>query len=519
LCGCTTLKEYVHNGFKVGPKYARPPAPVASHWIDTEDARVRGESADYSQWWTAFNDPVLNDLVQLAYRQNLTVREAGFRVLAARAQRGITVGEFFPQTQVMNGNAASHGLSGNVANRFGTPQLWFGQFEYGFGLAWELDFWGKFRRAIEAADATLDASVENYDDVLVTLLGDVATTYVEIRTYQQQIAYLTELNDLQRQSLEVAEAKFKGGQTSKIDVNQAQSDVSQIRAVIEEVRIKLRQATNRLCVLLGHPPEAIEADLGSGAIPVPPSEVIASIPADLLRRRPDVRRAEREAAAQSANIGVAVADFYPQISLNANFGWSAQDLGKLFATGSFRELVGPSFQWPILNYGRILNNVRVQDARYQSLVTAYQQTVLTAAREVEDGLVNYLRSQIRVREQNESVKALTEAYKEVQTQYKNGLVDFNRVALVQEKLQERLVLLTEGRKESALGLIQVYRALGGGWEIRCGQAPVAVDQNGPLPVQPLAPPNAPRPPRPNDGQPAPEAEGPAVMRRPAVPGR
>jgi NodT family efflux transporter outer membrane factor (OMF) lipoprotein len=476
------LKEYVHNGFKVGPNYANPQAPVAPHWIDAEDTRVRSESADFSLWWTVFGDSTLNDLIQNAYHQNLTVKEAGFRVLAARAQLGIAEGEFFPQTQVMNGSATSRGVSGNVANRVATPQLWFGQFDYGFGLAWELDFWGRFRRAIEAAEATLDASVDNYDEVIVTLLGDVAATYVEIRALQQQITNLTQLNDLQRQSLEVADAKFKGGQTSKVDVNQAQSDVAHTRATIEEFRIRLRHATNRLCVLLGQPPEALDSKLGTTAIPKLPPEAIVGIPTDLLRRRPDVRRAEREAAAQSARIGVAEADFYPQISLNGILGWSAQDLGKLFASGSLRESVGPAFQWPILNYGRILNNVHLQDARFQELVVAYQQTALTAAREVEDGLVTYLRSQIRVRDEGEAVNALTEAYREVLSQYKNGLVDYNRVALIQERLVERQVFLTDAQKDAALGLIQVYRALGGGWEIRCVQGTVAVEQNGQGPV-------------------------------------
>jgi NodT family efflux transporter outer membrane factor (OMF) lipoprotein len=498
LCGCSSLKEFIHNGCKVGPNYAPPPAPVESHWIDADDARVRSESADYSQWWTVFKDPTLNDLIQTSYRQNLTVREAGFRVLAARAQLGITEGELFPQTQVMNGSATSRGLSKNVANRVATPQRWFGQFEYGFGVAWELDFWGRFRRSIEAAEATLDASVDNYDDVLVTLLGDVATAYVDIRTYQQQIANLTQLNDLQRQSFEVADAKFKGGQTSKVDVDQAQSEVSHTKATIEETRIRLRQATNRLCVLLGQPPEALDAKLGNAAIPVPPPEVIVGVPADLLRRRPDVRRAEREAAAQSARIGVAQADFYPQISLNANFGWSAKNLEDLFASGSFREVVGPSFQWPILNYGRIRNNVRLQDAQFQGLVLAYQQTALTAAREVEDGLVEFLRSQLRTRDESEAVKALTEAYKEALSQYKNGLTDYNRVIVIQERLVQRQVLVADAERATAVGLIQVYRALGGGWEIRCRQSPAAGPQApavGPVAPAPgpkgeLPPPNS-----------------------------
>lgn len=509
--GCTTFSEYVHNGFKVGPNYKRPPAPVAPHWIDEGDVRVRSAEPDDSQWWTVFNDPVLTDLIHEAYGQNLTLREAGFRVLQARAQLGIAVGEFFPQTQVMNGDVASHGVSENVANRVATPQRWFGQWDYGFGLAWELDFWGRFRRAIESADDKLDASVEDYDDVLVTLLGDVASTYVQVRTLQQQIAYARQTLALQVASLKIAVAKFQGGQTSKVDVNQAHSDVSATEALIEQNLILLRQATNRLCVLLGMPPAEILAKLGDAPIPLAPPEVAVGVPADLLRRRPDVRRDERLAAAQSALIGVAEADFYPSISINASFGWSAQELRDLFASGSFRELVAPSFQWEILNYGRILNNVRYQDARFQELVVHYQNTVLRAGQEVEDGLVTFLRSQLQARDQNESVDAEMAAYQEAITQYKNGLVDFNRVVLIQERLVERQQVLAQAKGQIAQGLIQVYRALGGGWQIRCPERAEAAP--GGQPFLPEIPPN----PQPVTTQPLVEEQAPLISQPASVP--
>jgi NodT family efflux transporter outer membrane factor (OMF) lipoprotein len=388
----------------------------------------------------------------------------------------------------MNGSVDSHGVSINVANRVATPTRWFGQWNYGFGLAWELDFWGRFRRAIESAEDTLDASVENYDDVLVMLVGDVATTYVQIRTLQQGIAYARQTLALQRQSLEIATAKFKGGQTSEVDVNQGQSDVSTTEAFIEQQLISLRQAANALCVLLGVPPEDILRKLGEEAIPTAPPEVVVGVPADLLRRRPDVRRAERLAAAQSAQIGIAEADFYPQISINATFGWSAQELKDLFAHGSFREIVGPSFQWPILNYGRILNNVRLQDAKFQELVVSYQSTVLQAAQEVENGLVTFVRSHKRARDASTAVTAETAALKEAIAQYKGGLVDFNRVVLIQERLVERQQTLADAQGQIALGLIQVYRALGGGWQIRCDAGTAvsgAAPDQAPTPVEGL----------------------------------
>src|ERR1700683_624136 len=199
-CGCTSVSEYVQNGFKVGPNYRTPPAAVANNWIDASDKRVRTESDDLSKWWTVFNDPVLNDLICDAYKQNLTLKEAGYRVLQARAQLGIAVGEIFPQTQAMNGDFSRQATSGQTG---GGAQRFFSRWDYGFTLSWELDFWGRFRRAIESNSASLDASVEDYDDVLVTLLGDVATAYVQYRTAEERIKYATRNANIQKKVLDI----------------------------------------------------------------------------------------------------------------------------------------------------------------------------------------------------------------------------------------------------------------------------------------------------------------------------
>jgi NodT family efflux transporter outer membrane factor (OMF) lipoprotein len=473
MCGCTSLSEYIDNGFKVGPNYKRPPAPVAEHWIDANDVRVRSQEADDSHWWTVFGDPVLDDLVQTAYRQNLTLREAGFRVLENRAMLAGSIGNLFPQTQTTNGSYQRVNLSREVANHQALPQTYYSQWNYGFNLAWELDFWGRFRRAIESTRDELNASVENYDDVLVTLIGDVASTYVQIRTLQQQIAYARETLALERVTLDIATAKFKGKQISAIDMNQGQSDVSDTEALIEQLHIPLRQATDRLCFLLGLPPAELLAKLGGAPIPTAPPEVAVGVPADLLRRRPDVRRAERKAAAQCAQIGVAEADFYPSISITGTFGWSAEQFKGLFAGDALGGAIGPTFKWNILNYGRILSNVRVQDARFQGLVVEYQNTVLRAGKEVEDGLVTFLRSQQRARDQSTAVTAEMDALKEATAQYKAGLVAYTPVALIQERLVERQQLLADAQGQIAQGLIQVYRALGGGWQIRSAPEPAA----------------------------------------------
>ncbi|MCE9567357.1 MAG: efflux transporter outer membrane subunit [Planctomycetes bacterium] len=485
LAGCTPLKEYVHNGFKVGPNYQRPAAPVAPDWIDAADIRVSKDPEELSRWWTVFNDPVLNALVCDAYRQNLTLREAGFRVLQARAQLGIARGEFFPQTQVATGSFNQRAVSVEVANRNATPDRFFATWAYGFGLNWELDFWGRFRRAIESSAAQLDASVAEYDDVLVTLLGDIATAYVQLRTQEQQLEYLKTNVKLQRDTLSIAKAQFKGGQVSELDPDQSQSTLSQTESQVPQQEIQIRQTTNRLCVLLGIPPEDLQKRLGAGAIPTAPPEVVANTPADLLRRRPDVRRNEREAASRAAQIGIAEADFYPAISIVGAIGAGSQDISHLFVSQAMTGSIGPSFQWNVLNYGRILNNVRVQDAAFLERVARYQQSVLKANAEVEDGLITFLKAHERVKALIESVKAAEKAVKAAVVQYSNGLIDYNRVDLLQENLVSQQNQLAQAQGEIALGLIQTYKAMGGGWEIRkigCEGPACAVPQPPLLPA-------------------------------------
>jgi NodT family efflux transporter outer membrane factor (OMF) lipoprotein len=464
--GCTSVQEYLQNGLKVGPNYGRPPAPVAREWIDAADKRVRPDTDDLTAWYTVFKDPVLDSLICSAYQQNLTLQEAGSRVLQARAQLSIAVGAFFPQTQNMTGDYTRNAVSTKVANRSNVSSQFFSQWDYGFHLAWELDFWGRFRRAIESADASLDASIEDYDTVLVTLLGDVATNYVQLRTFERRIEYTRANVQLQRETLKIVEARFKAGTTTKLDVVQARSTLEQTEALIPELQISLRQTNNQLCILLGIPPEQLGPKLGSAPIPTAPAEVAAGIPADLVRRRPDVRRAERQAAAQSAQIGVAETDFYPHISITGTIGYSAQQIKDLFPSAALVGVIGPSFQWNILNYGRILNNVRLQDARFQELVAVYQNTVLTAAQEVENGLVTFLRAQQRTQFQAASVDDAKEAVTIALGQYQAGTIDFTRVTQLEQNLVLLQDTLAQARGEIALGLIQVYRALGGGWEIR-----------------------------------------------------
>jgi NodT family efflux transporter outer membrane factor (OMF) lipoprotein len=480
LAGCTSLPTYLRNGFKVGPNYVEPPAAVASGWIDATDVRVRSDTDDLSQWWTVFNDPVLNDLICNAYNQNLTLREAGYRVLQARADYGVAVGEIFPQTQNINGNytRSATSIASLLGGSFGSflpsggglppIQRFFNSNAINFGMAWELDFWGRYRRAIEASADDLDASVANYDDVLVTLLGDVALNYVQFRVLERQIELLNDNARFQRDSLKVVQARADvGAKDSELDLPQAKTTLARTLAQIPPTEIRLRARTNRLCILLGMPPEDLQKRLRKETIPSAPAEAVAGIPADLLRRRPDVRRAERLAAAESARIGVEESRLYPHISISGTFGWQAPKIEQLFTTPAFQGSYGPSFQWDVLNYGRNLNRIRFQQARFEEIVTVYQNKVLTAAEEVENGLVAFVKSQDQVRYLTDSVTEAKKARDVGARQYKDGKIDFNRLAVLELNLVDQQNVLAQAQGDVALGLIQVYRALGGGWQIRC----------------------------------------------------
>jgi len=475
LSGCTSFHEYVRNGLKVGPNYCPPDAPVAQKWIDADDIRQAEDPGTVEQWWTVFDDPRLNLLVECAYRQNLTLREAGCRILQARALRDYVVGNIFPQSQSASGSYSRNGAavdpsSGTAVGRF--TDSW----NFGFNLNWELDFWGRFRRAIAAADADLDASVADYDDVLVTLLADVAGNYVTVRTTQKRIELLKANVELQQGVLKYIENRLKVGyKVTELDLDQALSNLRQTEAGIPRLEITLRQAENRLCILLGMPPANLTDLLGTGPIPTSPPEVAVGIPADLLRRRPDVRKAERLAAAQAEEIGIAEADLYPAFYINGSFGYSARKFSDLFRSTAFNGNFGPSFQWNLLNYGRIVSNIRYQDARFQELVIAYQNTVLSANEEVENGLVNFLRSQQQSKLLYESVVAARKAVKIVILQYEKGAVDFNRYATIEQNLVTQQDSAAQARGQISQGLIEIYRALGGGWEIGLdGGAPLGM---------------------------------------------
>ncbi len=500
--GCTSWLDYLRNGFKVGPNYRPPVAPVASQWIDSTDPNVSSEPAKVDAWWQTFNDPVLDSLIYTAYRQNLSLRVSCFRIIEARALRGIAAGELFPQSQQAFGSYTRTNNSLNSPNA--VPERFSDEWQTGASLAWELDFWGRFRRAVEAADANLDASIYNYDDVLVLLLSEVAQSYINIRTAEQRLEYARKNVENQQISLNLADVKFRNGATTKLDVTQGQSNLSQTQATIPPLEVARRQAADQLCILLGMPPRDIDGILGGHrAIPSAAPQVAVGIPADLIRRRPDVLSAERAVAAQSALIGVATSDLYPHFSISGTIFYDASRFQDLFNVNSFAGNAGPSFNWNILNYGRLVNNIRVQDARFQQLAYQYQNTVLQANAEAEDALVGFLKFQQQVKYLATSAQAASESLGLVRDQYNAGKTDFNRVVNVEQLLTQQQDQLAVAQGAVANNLVLLYKALGGGWQTNFGGSasqPAAVEQSGgpmpdPNPTESAAPqPTMPLPP-------------------------
>jgi len=459
----------------IGPDFMKPEAEVSDQWVSDGESKLDSKSNEFKEWWTVFNDPVLDQLIDTAYKQNLDLQIAAVRIFEARAQLGIAVGNQYPQSQTIGGSATHNNLSDHSANIAPATDTSFGSYQAGFDAAWELDIWGKYRRGIESADASLLATLANYDDVLVTLTAEVAAAYVQIRTFEERIVLAKQNEKIQQRSLDITQVRFENGATTELDVSQATALVHATKALISSLEIGLRQSKNALSTLLGMTPSDLAENItGESIIPTAPADVAVGMPAEILRRRPDVRQAELQAASQSAKIGIAEAELYPSFTLLGSFGLASSSTGSsdfsdLIQSDSFTATIGPSFSWSIFNYGRIKNNVRVQDARYQQTIINYQNTVLFAVREVEDAMVSFLKSREQAEELQQSVTASNRSVEISLIQYRDGVTDYTRVLNSQEFLVQQQDSYTATRGNVARSLIAMYKALGGGWEIRQGQ--------------------------------------------------
>ncbi len=456
--GCTTI----------GPDFEKPEAPVMEDWTDDNPVITR-DSIDLRNWWTVFNDPILNGLIEESFAQNLSLQFTGLRILEARARLGVAEGNRYPQVQEIGGTVATSQTSENGPLSNPATNDEFKSYEFGFDAAWEIDFWGRIGRGIEAADASLNASYADYDDARVSLAAEVARAYIVIRTLETRLTLARENILLQTESLRIATVRFDNGGTTNLDVQQAKSNLASTQASIPALTSSLYQAMNGLAVLLGKPPGKLQIFSSiNNDIPVAPAFIASGIPSELLRRRPDIRSAEFQAASQSALIGVAEGDLYPRFALFGTIGLQSSnigdnDAGDLFNSDSVFFSAGPTFSWNIFNYGQIRNRVREQDARYQQTLVNYQNTVLRAYQETEDAMVGFLQAQSEAEFRQISATAAQRATEIANIQYREGASDFQRVIDTERTLVAQQDAWTNARGRIALNLVALYKALGGGW--------------------------------------------------------
>ena len=447
------------SGCSVGPDYEPPKSSSPGTWGQPADT----SPADLSTWWTVFNDPMLNKLVERAVRANHDLKIAAARVDEARAQLGVVKGYMLPQVDA-TADWSKRRVSPN-AQPFNVNQIYQSRYTVGFDASWEIDIFGGGRRAVEAAFTDLEAWNENRRAVLVTLLGDVAVNYVALRGNQLLLAVLRENVATAKGTVELTQARLAAGVATTLDVSRAEALHASAQAALPQVDAGLKQTVHRLSVLLGLPPEALASELERDApIPAAPDRVVVGLPSQLLLRRPDVRRAERRLASATANIGVAVAELYPRFSLTGAFGLDSLGSSDLFSWQSRAWSFGPSIRWPIFAGGRLRAQVAVQDARTEQALAEYERVVLVALEDVENALVAYLREGDRRKALEAAVAADRKAVDLADDLYRKGLTSFIDVLDAQRALYIAQSELARSQAQVTLDLVALYKALGGGWE-------------------------------------------------------
>jgi NodT family efflux transporter outer membrane factor (OMF) lipoprotein len=452
MLGCTS----------VGPDYVPPELELPVAWKQESGQGLVTGQADTVAWWQRLGDPVLDSLVPRAAAQGFELKEALARLREARALRGVAAADRYPTLDA----ALSYERRGESDH---TP---FGSFvpdsdlyAAGFDAAWEIDLWGRVRRSVEAADADLEASLEDLRDVAVTIAAETAANYVQLRALQRRIDLARTNVTLQEQTLELVRARFATGLVGERDVAQALTNVETTRSHVPVLEAALRAAENRLAVLLGTAPGALAAELAAARpIPVPPPQIAVGVPADLLRRRPDVRRAERVLAAETARIGVAAGDLYPRLALFGHLGVEAEDASDLFGSGSGVFGFGPSLRWNLFDAGRLRNRVAAQDARAEQALVRWQRTVLSALEETENAMTGLVREQARRSSLSGAVTHARRAVELAQTQYGQGLADFQPVLDTQRALADLEDTLAQSDAAITTNAVVLFKALGGGWE-------------------------------------------------------
>ncbi|MEM7807823.1 MAG: efflux transporter outer membrane subunit [Planctomycetota bacterium] len=466
-------------GCRVGPVYEPPELPVPQSFTGvTGDPRATSRPSDLSQWWTRFNDERLTRLVERAIIASPDVEEAVARVMEARALRAAENGARLPQiegnafysrdriSENLDGFPAGGGGGGGGGGAGGgfafqpETDLW----QIDGGLSWEIDLFGRLSRRVEAADRTLEAELFDLVDVRVTLAAEVAVAYVDTLELSNRLDIAQQNVDLQQRSLDLAQARFEAGLTTELDVAQAVANLQQTKATVPALRASAQAARNRLSRLSGEVPGYAEFVIDdSAALPVPDDDLAVGVPADLLRRRPDIRRAERELASAVASVGAAEGDLYPRLSLVGTFGFAAGDIDNVFNWDSRTFGVGPAINWPIFQGGTLRALVGAADARVNEARAEHRRTLLLALSEVADALTNLAQDRERELTLTDSVTAARRAVELAEAQYTDGLVEFDRVLDAQSLLFSAEDALATAEANVVRDYMILYRTLGGGW--------------------------------------------------------
>lgn len=456
------------GGCMVGPDYKRPQVAVPPGYHEQFAPETNQPSQDLSRWWQLFHDPQLDALVEEAAQANHDLRLAEARVREARAQSGVTRSALFPSVDA-SGSYARQRLSQNTPNAFAAQaageSLQGNYFNAGLDMNWELDIFGGNRRALEASQADLAASVETRRGVLITVIGDVGLSYLDLRGLQKQLAVARDNLRLQEQTLDLTRDRFRAGLASELDTARAEAQAADTRSSIPLLEQDIQRSIHRLGILIGKEPAELESQLGVVA-PIPPAVpgIPVGLPSDLLRRRPDIRNAERQLEAATARIGVATADLFPRFFLTGSAGLQSINASDFFDAGSRFWSIGPSVQWPIFTAGRIRQNIKVQNAREEQAAIRYEQTVLTSLEEVENALVACGKEQEHRRALVESEAANRRAVELADERYRSGLVDFLNVLDTQRSLLVVQDELAQSDRTIDQNLVRLYKALGGGWQ-------------------------------------------------------
>ncbi|BBL76872.1 efflux transporter outer membrane subunit [Methylomagnum ishizawai] len=457
LAGCT-----------VGPDYERPKLPTPPRWREAPAQAT----APAAEWWKAFNDPVLDRLVRQALAANLDLKQTAARIADARAQGHSIIASALPSLDAHNStsrrlnNFASSGNSGSAAGSgLGVGKQIVNIFQTGFDAQWELDFFGGVQRAFEAAEASLDAEEENRRAVVVSLLGEVARQYIGVRANQRQIAITQDNLRAQADTLELTRARERAGLATGLEVSQQEAQVATTRAQLPVYTTGLQQALHALAVLLGQAPAQLAELPGETArVPSAAPGLVADLPSELLRRRPDIRKSERLLAAANAQVGVAIAELYPKINLSAFIGIQNTHITDFTPIGKSWSMAS-SVSLPIFNWGRIQANIDSKQAQHQQAFLTYQSTVLNAFKEVEDALAAYAEEQRRRTDLAEAVEASRLAMALAEERYARGLTTFLDVLETQRALYAAESNLVASESLVSTDLVALYKALGGGWQV------------------------------------------------------